>query len=70
MINVRTFSKKVETNGEKETKVQAWKSSENTIIETVLFKITNYGEVMINPDDDNALKLLLYCEQNSMGDAQ
>lgn len=60
-----------EEQPKKKQKIEAWKFVASTITEAALSKTTNYSDVMIiNPDGDNALKLLSYYEQNSMGGAQ
>ena len=61
----------IEEQPKKKQKIECWKFAASTITEAALAKNTNYTDVMIiNPDGDNALKLLSYYEQNSMNGAQ
>ncbi|CAF3306212.1 unnamed protein product [Rotaria socialis] len=60
-----------EEQPKKKQKTEQWSFSASTITEAALSKNSNYTDVMIvNPDGDNALKLLSYYEQNSSNSAQ
>ncbi len=69
----RQTSNDTETNEEppkKKQKIDSWSFLVSSITEAALSKYTNYTDVMlINPDGDNALKLLSYYEPNTVNGA-
>ncbi|CAF0965503.1 unnamed protein product [Adineta ricciae] len=55
----------------KKPKTDPWSFVASSVTEAALSKTTNYTDLMvINPDGDNALKLLSYYDQNTIGGAQ